>query len=391
MPFQSEEQRRFLHANHPEIAKRWEKEYSNGGILDITGEEESTTDDGNDIELTAFNAAFDDPNDLSTGVKSLFQAKDGGAIGGGTIKGEPRGDRTGFRNPHGGGGQYGGGQNTGNQGSDKDHSRFDAGYYGGDTTTTSSTDDGGAEYHHTQDTPKQKEDQKKTEALNRNIQRKKDLARIAAQTYKPTAKTEKKENTPEEKGFWDHLGTALSILAFGPVVGFKTPGIVSTLSTVVNTKKNIDKLTDYGIEKGWLDENMTVDALTERFADHVKAQQAKMDEYESLPAGHPDKIALGVELGIGTKDEWDGSRDGPEVPDVVPIHQEIQEYEDIAARAMSPFDMKARQTLNAQLQNQWEQERLAKAAEYQAAGLLADNPIVLNKGGLANLFRVKNQ
>ena len=31
MPFQSEKQRRYLHANHPEIAKRWEKEYANGG------------------------------------------------------------------------------------------------------------------------------------------------------------------------------------------------------------------------------------------------------------------------------------------------------------------------------------------------------------------------
>ena len=29
MPFRSEEQRRFLHDNHPEIAKRWEKDYEN--------------------------------------------------------------------------------------------------------------------------------------------------------------------------------------------------------------------------------------------------------------------------------------------------------------------------------------------------------------------------
>ena len=78
MPFQSEKQRRFLHANHPEIAKRWEKEYAHGGILDINESEEIISDDGNDIELTAYNAAFDDPNDLSTGVKTLFQAKDGG-------------------------------------------------------------------------------------------------------------------------------------------------------------------------------------------------------------------------------------------------------------------------------------------------------------------------
>ena len=32
MPFQSEKQRRFLHANHPEIAKRWERDYATGGI-----------------------------------------------------------------------------------------------------------------------------------------------------------------------------------------------------------------------------------------------------------------------------------------------------------------------------------------------------------------------
>ena len=32
MPFQSEKQRRYLHANHPEIAKRWEREYATGGI-----------------------------------------------------------------------------------------------------------------------------------------------------------------------------------------------------------------------------------------------------------------------------------------------------------------------------------------------------------------------
>ena len=57
------------------------KNYFHGGILDINESEEIISDDGNDIELTDYNAAFDDPNDLSTGVKSLFQAKDGGRIG----------------------------------------------------------------------------------------------------------------------------------------------------------------------------------------------------------------------------------------------------------------------------------------------------------------------
>ena len=80
MPFQSEKQRRFLHANHPEIAKRWERDYAHGGILDINESEEIIDDGGNDIELTAYNAAFDDPNDFSTGVKSLFRAKEGGNV-----------------------------------------------------------------------------------------------------------------------------------------------------------------------------------------------------------------------------------------------------------------------------------------------------------------------
>ena len=82
MPFQSEKQRRYLHANHPEIAKRWEKRFMRMGVfLDINESKEIIDDGGNEIELTDYNAAFDDPNDLSTGVKSLFRAKDGGRIG----------------------------------------------------------------------------------------------------------------------------------------------------------------------------------------------------------------------------------------------------------------------------------------------------------------------
>ena len=33
MPFKSEKQRRFLHANHPEIAKDWEEKYENAEEL----------------------------------------------------------------------------------------------------------------------------------------------------------------------------------------------------------------------------------------------------------------------------------------------------------------------------------------------------------------------
>ena len=35
MPFKSEKQRKFMHANHPEIAQRWEKEYKEGGKVKL--------------------------------------------------------------------------------------------------------------------------------------------------------------------------------------------------------------------------------------------------------------------------------------------------------------------------------------------------------------------
>ena len=114
MPFQSEKQRRYMHANLPKIAKRWERDYAHGGILDINESEEIISDDGNDIELTAYNAEFDDPKDLSTGVKTLFQAKDGGTPQ--LAKKSKDGKRPGYGGPHDSydaGQSYSGSQNTG--------------------------------------------------------------------------------------------------------------------------------------------------------------------------------------------------------------------------------------------------------------------------------------
>ena len=134
-----------MHANLPKIAKRWERDYAHGGILDINEREEIIDDGGNEIELTDYNAAFDDPNDLSTGVKSLFQAKDGGT---------PR--RRYFTGAYGGGGDKdegppGGGATS--QGSGRDYSPApsdrgprDAPDRFGPTTTTTTTTTGGEGY-----------------------------------------------------------------------------------------------------------------------------------------------------------------------------------------------------------------------------------------------------
>ena len=379
MPFQSEKQRRFLHANHPEIAKRWEKEYSHGGILDINESEEIISDDGNDIELTDYNAAFDDPNDLSTGVKTLFKAKDGGRIG--LYQGG---------GPHAGGyGTTSSSSNTGGGG--HVHPGIASQYSAPSTTTTSSTDDGGMgakeTYIETQRYPK------RYKTVETRVPHTDEIVTTQIRDYydpqghqKRAPKNEKEKSTLDKIAFWTGL------ITFGaPILGIKVPGAIKVADTVLGYRSKIDTALKYAQKIGLLDDKYTVDELFENEVEKAKIRKAKLDEYNSLPAGHPEKIALEVELEIGMKDEWDGADDQPKPPQIQPITEEIQEYEDIAARALSPFDMKARQTLNAQLQNQWEQERLAKAAEYEAAGLLADNPIVLNKGGLANLFRVKNQ
>ena len=83
-------------------------------------------------------------------------------------------------------------------------------------------------------------------------------------------------------------------------------------------------------------------------------------------------------------EDKDDTDHGPEVPQVVPVHQEIVEYE--GTYAMSPWErIKANQ---------------AKRAMLVEKDIIQDSPIVdesvtditmqANSGGLANLFRVKN-
>ena len=380
MPFQSEKQRRYLHANHPEIAKRWEKEYSHGGILDINESEEIIDADGNDIELTDYNAAFDDPNDLSTGVKSLFQAKDGGRIG--LYQGG---------GPHAGG--YGTTSSSSNTGGGGHPHGGVASQYSGSTSIGSGR---------TRIQEDRAEDERKKAA---------DLAFSRS----PAADEEKYDSWEQMiQNKYTGQGVDAEELHFSIQ---KNKAILNKARQdwyAVRDKYNDKYKRKAGkmIIDGLLGKGVTfgIGSIIEMMVDGYKTNKAKQEFISDIQKTIANFTELGLpthsphtdtdiqilnqeilDLTQKTKDDDDTKGDDPEVPQIVPIHQEIQEYEDIAARALSPFDMKARQTLNAQLQNQWEQERLAKAAEYEAAGLLADNPIVLNKGGLANLFRVKNQ
>ena len=114
-----------------------------------------------------------------------------------------------------------------------------------------------------------------------------------------------------------------------------------------------------------------------------------LSKYDDLGIPHFDTTRWDLEKELvdltRTKEEEETKGDGPELPQVVPVGEEIEEYE--GTYAMSPWDrIKANQ---------------AKRAMLVEKGIIQENPIVdesvtditmeANSGGLANLFRVKNQ
>ena len=76
----------------------------------------------------------------------------------------------------------------------------------------------------------------------------------------------------------------------------------------------------------------------------------------------------------------DGPTDDEEVPMVAPVTEEIEDSYAMAGNWLQGYrDLKAKQALSAQLQQKWADER-----EWQ------QNTMFANRGGLANLFTVKN-
>ena len=441
MPFQSEKQRRYLHANHPEIAKRWEKEYAHGGILDINESEEITTDDGNDIELTAYNAAFDDPNDLSTGVKSLFKAKNGGSytMQGGvknylgdqeTVSHVPIKWRSGPDSPptelayitkaekdlllkkdlH---GSLKDGPNTGPEGLMSLDSQGDRGTYGqtgqgyGDRQTTDTSPEVGdapskadiEEYNRNReireynqkaadDAKEASKDlsfedkwgkydtntyrQRKNAILSKYVDPKKRSDLLTENYNEERARIEKQiRNNLITKGLFALAG--LSTIGIKDFVGFdlkgmKLTGVVADVMTLEELKQDhIQSLT-----------NIKGDLIS-------KVDVNNPNEMKSKAGTQISDITNQINDLTKTRDEDDTRDGGPKVPQVVPVHEEIDAYEDVYA--MSPWDrLKANQAQRAMLVEK---------------GIIQENPVVdesvtditmqANKGGLANLFRVKNQ
>ena len=193
--------------------------------------------------------------------------------------------------------------------------------------------------------------------------------------------------TPKEKSFLDKLAWGIgAYVTGGMLLGYEVPKGVLTAQKFLSKRGDIkmaikayNKLvgTDYDLDE-------FVDNQVKNMKESYKERKAKMDEYKSLPKGHPDRIALEVELEIGKKPDNLGD-DGGSQPTVNPITLEVdEEYAqgDYDFDSMSNWNaMKQKQGLNAALQEKWAEEQEAYDQSF----------LVANSGGLANLFRVKNQ
>ena len=426
MPFQSEKQRRYLHANHPEIAKRWEREYANGGIsnhfrkklsegsedsygqllddwdagliIDALPGEDFTTyynrimkvenDTGTEeVESVNLLAENQDPLNLSEGVTTLFQAKDGGRIG--LYQGG---------GPHGGGADSGSKNGKSGNGGNKSPGHPSNQQTSTSTSSPSSDRQPGFETSNTKTTttsPKGDDDAREKYISTRKYPKRyktvethvphtdKKVTTQIRDYYDPKGHQKRAPKNEKERHILDKIAWGIALYTgIAPILGMKVPGVVTTAGKLLGYRKNINTALDYAQKVGLLDEKYTVNELFDKEIEKAKTRKSKMDEYESLPKGHPDRVALEIELQIGKKPDNLGD-DGGTSPISVPVAtEEVAKATDEGAIDM--FDawgeIKRKQALNASLQAKWAAEKEAKDQSF----------ILANSGGLANLFRVKN-
>ena len=375
MPFQSEKQRRYLHANHPEIAKRWEKEYSHGGILDIDGSEEITTEEGNDISLV---------DESETGVSTLFKAKDGGTPQ--LAKKSKDGTRPGYR-----GSDWGGDDKNDDKGETSSDSGWGPGVGSPGTTSSggnvntgggSTNRERGIQHHYQVTAPAYSKEQQRKEDLRNLVnegpgswEEKYDTEKqiIQGAGVDPTKRAQIKTTLVR-----DRVMPQINELK-SKIQGRFTPGKLglNILSGQIPVLSIAASMKDQ-----W-----EIDKLTKELVEALEAEKAIYEDLGYAPFHHAvDTPIQTIDQEIldltqrDTRDKSPQDDGGPEIPVVKPVTEEIEDSYAMAGDWLQTYrDLKAKQALSAQLQEKWADER-----EWQ------QNTMFANSGGLANLFRVKN-
>jgi len=381
MPFQSEKQRKYLHANHPEIAKRWEKEYATGGISNLF----KLKNEGKIIDGQSHQLSYITPGEAQT-----LQHLGGRKVM--TPEGIPAYPPQGQSAQHGGkesstsgseastGSGNTGNQNTGgNQGSDHGHSRFDvgSGYYGEPKTTPTSKDDRDGPINIHDDTIEVIEEQKKTDEINR----KNELRQMVRDQSEKTEKWEKAQK-------WTKPSTGSKII--GGLITLATMGVLGP--GAAKAAKYYGYYNKAKQVKTALDTGKFEIANKEFNLSNIKNKLTSSDQklMASLPKGHPERIALEAQMKVRTPptDDRDGATTSIKIEDIETVNDanaeqvQLKKYQEMEWAAY--LAQLEQQKLRAKQMAYWKQ----MMAPYMAArgGRIPG----YNTGGLSNLFRLKN-
>jgi len=509
MPFQSEKQRRYMHANLPDIANRWEAKYGLGGIaelnsqlnqlpeyylpknqggrigydkglkvlpkIDIT-QSSSTPESGIDVterDITYGlegllqgdnlyaggefqtgnvnvnvqkdgNTVFEDTmsqedlkklyiglgqkegdrvevgtdrkgNYTLNIVKSFNQGgfipsheagiyglAEGGSIAGGHQIGTPIGNRTGFGSPHddsptGSGSSSsgtGGSTSTSTSGGEGGHGNVAHGPGGRfetantrttKTTTTPDRGDGPINIH--EDTIEVIEEQKKTDEINRRNA----LRQMVRDRSEKTETWEKKQqwNKPETS-IWKKIGIGAAIITgVAPLLGFQAPAAVQTVAQL-NALHNkatfaLDKFNQYNKT------DYTLEGLYNKVTNIETADKKIM---ESLPKGHPERIALEAQMKIKTPPKGPDGEGGDKVDITMDVEAVNDANADKVALEQKYEEMDEGSLLAWQRQQEMQAKKEAYLRNFRNTYVMASHggrvPGGYNTGGLSNLFRLKN-
>ena len=336
------------------------KKYVSGGILDITGDEQITTDEGNDISLV---------DESENGVSTLFMKKGGPVHRHQLAKKNTDGSRPGYYGPDEGhendpghGSNAGGwGPGAGSPGTTSSGGNVNTG--GGDQeddvatmmSNMNITPDHSPNYTGSDAGWVVSEDEE-TEIGGADYIGPRDKVRI----HNEILNRKNKYDSPLEKGK----------RVFGVYKSFPKPTgvpLVDILSfgyfAYKQNEKKKERIAEIDADLELLDK---IGAT--KFTPHTDTLYQTLEQ-EKLDLTQPRS----------PKDSDGG--DGPEAPVVAPVTEEIEDSYAMAGNWLQGYrDLKAKQALSASLQEKWADER-----EWQQETMFA------NSGGLANLFRVKNQ
>jgi len=416
MPFQSEKQRRYLHANHPEIAKRWERDYAGGGIAELNTQLNSLPEyympfpaaQGGRIGFNSGSGkTYDDwlnyrlkqiakgllPVPFKEWKKGKIEMNQGGFIPSheAGIYGLAEGGRTGFFKGAQAETSEGKSMSPGTSASGGTRSGGDGGYQNVHQTgavtqtpgrTPTTTDDRDGPINPFFDSEEIIEEQKKTDEINRQNA----LRQMVLDQSEKTEKWEKAQT-------WNKPTITPGSVGVNLLTTFLTGGISNPW-----TKAAANRVVKWGADKIGVD-NMINTFVDEKFGSiddmksKIEARVAKEDLIQSLPKGHPERIQL--EESVKTKTTPKEGSDGERVPQETNIKIEnIEEVNDAKTQLLKKYEEMDEASYAAWLrQQEMQAKKEAYLRNFRETYMSAQGgrvPAGYNTGGLSNLFRLKN-